>query len=209
MTTLAIWRIFAPVEPTQQRLWLHAIQVAYAARFITKATSSQSRNSESAYLAGLLHDIGRFIMFEKAPEFLRMVEINLWDTPHALLLADIEVFHFAHSRLGYLACRKWGFHHEILETVSQHHRYFGVHQSGLTKELEELLIIVQIADHLSNLILHPTFARNDAAAQAQLIRDNCLRPEWGWLPIDEQFLQKASISIGEEAQHLARCLNVA
>jgi hypothetical protein len=33
---------------------------------------------------------------------LRSVEQTLWDTPHALLLADIELCQFTHSELGFL-----------------------------------------------------------------------------------------------------------
>ncbi len=185
VTTLAVMRVFVPVETAQKRIWLHSLEVAIGTRTIANAMQGLHVLTEMAYLAGLLHDIGRFIMFEHTPDLLRRVEEIYWDTPHALLLADIEVFQFTHSKLGYLACRKWGYPQEILEAVRQHHRYFPVNQSGLATELEALLIAVQIADNLSNLLSHPDFARENAATQARLIRDNCLHSEWGWLPFDE------------------------
>jgi len=209
VTTMAVMRVFVPTETAQQRMWVHSIEVAVGARTIANAMPGLHDKTDTAYLAGLLHDIGRFIMFEQTPDLLRSVEQTLWDTPHALLLADIELFQFTHSELGFLACKKWGFPREILEVVRQHHRYFEVNQSGLAKELEELLIVVQIADLLSNLLLHADFARNDTATQTHLIQENCLHPEWGWLPFDERFLQESSITIREESLRLARDLGVA
>ncbi len=54
-----------------------------------------------AYLVGLLHDVGRFIMYEHASEDLLKVDEQNWTSPEQLAAADIEVFKFTHSELGY------------------------------------------------------------------------------------------------------------
>jgi HD-like signal output (HDOD) protein len=43
VTSMAVTRIFVPAEPTQQRLWVHAIQVAFGACTIAKESPSMSQ----------------------------------------------------------------------------------------------------------------------------------------------------------------------
>src|SRR5487761_2129065 len=62
VTALAISRVFVPTTTVHRQLWLHALQTAVAARTIASLMPKANIAPDQAYLAGLLHDIGRFVM---------------------------------------------------------------------------------------------------------------------------------------------------
>ncbi len=104
-----------------------------------------------AYLSGLLHDIGRFVMFEHAPENLLRVDESHWHSPEELIEADVEVFKFTHSELGFLACSRWGLPGDLAETVRRHHEKLD--GSFVPGSVEAYILCIEIADRLDMMIL--------------------------------------------------------
>ncbi|MEZ5565451.1 MAG: HDOD domain-containing protein [Gammaproteobacteria bacterium] len=121
VTGLAVARVFIPTEAGQKALWSHAIQTALLATEIARLTTPMLVDPESAYLAGLLHDIGRFVMLEHATDDLRAVDAREWESPQALVDADLAVFRYTHSELGGLACEHWGLPPAITCVARYHH----------------------------------------------------------------------------------------
>jgi len=54
-------------------------------------------NPEQAYLCGLLHDIGRFVLFDREIDQLNMVESTHWQTPVQLVESERELCFFFFS----------------------------------------------------------------------------------------------------------------
>ncbi|MDH3640709.1 MAG: HDOD domain-containing protein [Gammaproteobacteria bacterium] len=208
VTSLAVTRVFVPTNNSQKRLWVHSINTALGARLITRSLPTIAHLNEAAYLAGLLHDIGRFIMFEQTPELLQQVEETHWATPDELLEVELKNFRFNHSELGYLAAKKWSFPNMIAETIRNHHVRFRIGQSGLPHQTEWLLMAVVTADCLAATLLdRPDFAEMEDESVAERVA-GCLRPEWQLLPIDQEFLMGSLAEIHDGGQQLARHLGV-
>ena len=89
VSSLAVQRVFVPTRPNQVRLWTHSIETAVAAREIARALPQLGVDPGHAYLAGLLHDIGRFVMFEHASDDLLKVDEHHWHTLEELVAADL------------------------------------------------------------------------------------------------------------------------
>ena len=70
VTSLAVQRVFIPTDRSQIRLWQHSIAAGVAAESIAALTPGLGIEPNEAYLVGLLHDVGRFVMFEHAPDTL-------------------------------------------------------------------------------------------------------------------------------------------
>ncbi len=146
VASLAVQRVFVPSCPSQVALWTHSVSVAVAAEMIAEAVPLLKLDSGQAYLGGLLHDIGRFVMFEHAPEHLLKVDESHWSSPEALIAADVEVFKFTHSELGYLACSHWGLPGDLTEIVRRHHEELnGAFKPG---SIEAYIHCIGIADRL-------------------------------------------------------------
>ncbi len=168
ITSLSVMRVFVPTTEGHRNLWRHAIQVAVAARAIACRRPGDV-DPHLAYVAGLLHDIGRFVLFEHDPVDLDAVEKRHWMTPLELLAAERDVCGFDHTELGWRACQVWSVPEPIGVTVRLHHRRtFG---AEIDPEQIALIRVVQQADVLSCLLLNqPELVRLDPSAREAAIR---------------------------------------
>ena len=149
--SLAVQRVLMPTTPDQVRLWKHSIYVAVASRAIAKITPALDVEPSQAYVAGLLHDLGRFTMLEHAAPSLLAVDESHWQTPGELIAADLELYKFTHCELGYLACKHWGLPDVLADVVRNHHQDLG--DSAPQDTAAALTRCVQIADRLSISVL--------------------------------------------------------
>lgn len=173
-TSLAVQRVFMPTDPSQVRLWQHSITAAVTAEAVAARTPSLGIAPDHAYLAGLLHDIGRFVMLEHASAQLLAVDDHQWDTPEHLIDADYDVFEFTHSELGYLACKHWGLPRTISDAVRTHHGgKLDLIEAGSPDAMN---YCVQVADRLSFLMLTGPEIDDDTDALTAKVATRCLAP---------------------------------
>ena len=151
VASLAVQKVFMPTRPGEVRLWTHAVCTACAAEELAKTAKAIRVEPGQAYLAGLLHDIGRFVMMEHASAELQSVDESNWDTPEELVAADVEVYKYTHCELGFLACEHWGLPTAISQVVRDHHADLPAKiEPG---SVEALTYCVQVADCLSIFVL--------------------------------------------------------
>lgn len=141
---IAVSRVFIPRDAWEKSLWRHALQVAGAMRMLVGAADEAlGINGDEAYAVGLLHDVGRFVMFEEAPDMLREIHEGGWETPDSLIDHERSICGLTHGELGEMACRRWGLPETLGQVVLRHH------ESGVDSPLgkvEVLLTAVQLAD---------------------------------------------------------------
>ena len=157
ITSMAVLRVFVPVSPGEKELWVHSIQVAVIAKKLASSLSAFKIDPNQAYLCGLLHDIGRFVMFDKAATELIRVEAENWQTPEELIEAELSICGFDHSKLGGLVCKKWALPEIVRRVVAYHHMYSDKKHNAIESHdghLSNLLKMAQVADRLSMLLIH-------------------------------------------------------
>ena len=132
----------------QRNLWIHSIQTALAARRLAALRPDVGLGMEECFLAGLLHDIGRFVIFEHRPEDMARLDEAEVSNPHELVAAELQVCGFDHATLGYEVCRRWNLPESVCEMVRVHHMY-GAERRGVPPEVATLVRLVQEADCLS------------------------------------------------------------
>ncbi len=124
---LSIGRVVRDVRATRfnQSLFnAHSIATAIISDQIAIHGMSSNRRPafpEGAFIAGLLHDIGRLVLAELAPD--------LYDTIHALfqlggvsmLDCEREVLSITHADIGGAAANAWGVGETIRQAVIHHH----------------------------------------------------------------------------------------
>jgi putative nucleotidyltransferase with HDIG domain len=139
-------RIFLPRHDWERNLWNHSIAVGCLMRNLATVVARELPvRPEEAQTFGLLHDIGRFVLYLEAPESLRAIDETDWETPAALVEAEISICGFTHAELGYLALQKWKLPPELALAVRHHHFRAG-ELSGISPHFRPLVRLLREAD---------------------------------------------------------------
>ena len=101
-----------------QDLWEHSQAVAQKARDLAPLAGI---DPDTAFIAGLLHDIGR-LAFARLPAQLRIIEQNWLAAGFPVVYAECLAYGIDHAALGAECLRAWGLPDNIVEAVEFHHR---------------------------------------------------------------------------------------
>jgi putative nucleotidyltransferase with HDIG domain len=109
-----------PVELTNMRVfWRHSIACGVFARLL--GTYIENVSTERLFVSGLLHDIGRLVIFRSMPEYsaytLYLSERDL----KPLSEIEEEVYGFDHAEVGSLLMEKWKFPEKLIRNIKFHH----------------------------------------------------------------------------------------
>jgi HD-like signal output (HDOD) protein len=95
--------------------WNDAVSTAQLSRKIAAHEQMTAGEVDSAYLAGLLHNVGRLMLAANMPQEFSAVD---WPRPIAARLArEQDVFGVRHTDLSALLLRLWGLDDEMTEAV--------------------------------------------------------------------------------------------
>lgn len=172
----------SPLDP--DKLQAHAQAVAAAANALTAKTPL----ADDTLLAGLLHDIGYWVLArECSADLKRAIELAAAQNI-ALHEAESQVMGASHAEVGAYLLGIWGFPYPIIEAVAHHHRPRRVAQTRF-----DVLAALAIADEL--VPLHDADAAGIEPAPDERIDDDYLRA------INAPFdLNEAARRVGEIAE---------
>lgn len=98
--------------------WRHSIATAVCAKILAKRVG---QHPETAFTAGLLHDIGKLVMGVYFPEsFNRMLNVESASTAESLQ-TERDDLGLDHAELGREVANRWHFPLAIREAIGQHH----------------------------------------------------------------------------------------
>ncbi len=100
--------------------WKHSIACGVIARGLAAKTSPGAE--ESCFVAGLLHDIGRLIMYKHMPAASGAALVRARSESLPLTSVERELFGWDHARMGGLLLRKWQYPEALENMVRLHHR---------------------------------------------------------------------------------------
>ncbi len=116
----ATGELFDANDSVAQTLWDHAQTVALASQ--TMAESLALAGADEAYVAGLLHDIGKIIIYRQHPALYAEMLVQSQATGKTMQELEIEAFKFfSHTSIGGLLVRKWRLSTTIAEAARYHH----------------------------------------------------------------------------------------
>ena len=149
-----------------ENLWQHSLQTGTAARAIAFSEGLSAAKADEAFLAGVLHDVGKVVFATKAATFSS-------DAGGADIVAQMEAHH---AEVGAYLLGLWGFPNPIVEAVAFHHTPSLASDQGLG-----LSGIVHIADRLVHLRSEARSGSIDTGLQTGFLEDlelsHCL-PKW-------------------------------
>lgn len=110
--------------------WEHSLASAYFSQIIAKKLSIPY--NDNIYIGGLLHDIGKLVVYQYYPE--KFEEIILKQVKEKTIDFDAEeaVMGVNHTEVGVFFADKWKFKREITDAIGYHHsplKSLGMHVS--------------------------------------------------------------------------------
>ena len=123
-------------------LWAHALKTATWARLL--ATRAAKTDSDEAFTAGLVHDIGKALALRLKPSDYSRVVIESAGSGKEMRGVEVQVMGFDHTRLGAWLAAKWGLPHTLVSSIRWHHDPEQV--SSEDESVRELVIVIYIAD---------------------------------------------------------------
>lgn len=130
---------------SMESFWRHSIACGVTCRIL--ATLRRDPNVETAFVSGLLHDIGRLILYKDASGAMAQLIGQCQRDKTLLHRAEKEHFGFDHATLGGLLLQEWRLPRRHIETTTYHH---APHKS---REFAAEASIVHIADIIANAMM--------------------------------------------------------
>jgi len=103
-----------------EKFWCHNIACATAARTIV--TELGIKQSERVFVAGLLHDIGKLLMYLAHPDLsFELLELSKARADLDMNQLEETAFGYDHAALGAALMKEWGLPESLIEPVKYHH----------------------------------------------------------------------------------------
>jgi putative nucleotidyltransferase with HDIG domain len=138
-----VMRMFAGVSSEHvdmESFWQHSLSCAVAARIL--AIDRQLPKPEKHFTAGLLHDIGRLVLYSRLPEQTAAI-FQLYEKKRILLRdAEKTVLGYDHAELGAALVKSWNYPFNLIHAVRFHHMAMAAGAFQVDA------CIIHLADHL-------------------------------------------------------------
>ncbi len=103
----------------ERLLWEHSIGCAIACRLLTAERAPAL--AEEAFLAGLMHDIGKLVLNLRVPERFDEVVQVVYNEGRPFHVTEAELLGFDHTQVGALLVNKWRLSPLLEEAILNHH----------------------------------------------------------------------------------------
>lgn len=133
----------------QEKFWRHSLATAFCSRILARRLRSKGIvDPDTAFSAGLLHDIGKMVLCCFLPtEYEKFVHERGQDRTSASFEIEEKVLGYTHAQIGSLLAVQWKLPTRLGESITFHH------QPELPAVPEPICYLV----HLANYIAKKTF----------------------------------------------------
>jgi putative nucleotidyltransferase with HDIG domain len=179
----------------KDNFWKHSIISAMAAKTIVRHFMSiKMMDPESAFCAGILHDIGKLIFSEFVNQDYREACDRAKSRKIPLVDAETEVMGINHAEIGKILADKWALPLDLEYCLVYHH------DPASADQILDLVATVHLADQLAH------------ANGANLWEDEKTKPEWNEcraiLKINDADFARINESLTESAEKSSEFLNI-
>jgi HD-like signal output (HDOD) protein len=133
-----------PKELVDMRsFWRHSISCGIFARVL--AAKQQGLQPERFFIGGLLHDVGRLIMFKMLPYACTEAMLFARENSIPLVEAEKTVIGFCHTDVSELLLKQWQFPESLSEMINHHH-------DPMTRPNALEPAVLHVADNMANAV---------------------------------------------------------
>jgi putative nucleotidyltransferase with HDIG domain len=128
-----------------ESLWAHSLEVGSIARKICQSEDLPRAVAEEAFIAGLLHDIGKVVLAINLPAEYEQVLKRAAQEKIPLFTAEEEAFGANHADVAGFVLSLWGLPTRVVEAITHHHDLGALAPDSLSPA---------VAVHIANAIVH-------------------------------------------------------
>ncbi len=129
-----------------EELWHHSLCTARLAKAIAESKDLPRDLCQNAYMAGLLHDIGKLVLILHLPETYGAVQAKC-GLGHCQIDCEEELLGTNHASIGGYLSSLWGLPHTVTQVLSFHHHDMTTEERVRLYPVSE---VVWHADRLCN-----------------------------------------------------------
>lgn len=166
----------------RKKFWEHSIGCAIACKVLSKRI--RLGLPEEAFVAGLIHDVGKIVLDQFLHEEFEKVLDVVEDKNISFRLAEKHVLGVDHTQVGEWLCDKWRFPRQMQESVEFHH-------SPLSAKIHKKMVAIV---HLSNSISKLEGMGHSGDNQPPEI----IAKSWEMLSIPEEEIGELIVEIKDE-----------
>lgn len=165
---------------SMENFWRHSLYCALAARLLARRAGRC--DAEAVFTAGLLHDVGELVIFNRLPELAREALQLVLDSAETLGVHEAErnVIGFDHAQVGGELARQWKLPGLLQECIAFHHA------PAEAQQFAREVAVVHIANSLAVMAELDTLAHEDVS------------------PIDARAWQTIGLDEGETLEPVVR-----
>ncbi len=103
-------------------MWTHSAICAVASQAIYgRANGPRGGDDETAFVAGLLHDVGKLVVARALPQRFMQVVVACTQYNFAMSKAENNILGVTHSSIGGDLAQQWGFPENLVAAIAYHH----------------------------------------------------------------------------------------
>jgi signal transduction histidine kinase/HD-like signal output (HDOD) protein/CheY-like chemotaxis protein len=130
----------------QKEIWTHSLVCGIAAHLIAEKTYPELRHE--AFVAGIVHDIGKILIMLALPEQSRTIQAELDRHQSDLITLELNTLNCSHTQAGKWLAQKWSLPQGLTDVIFYHHQ--PAHSLPLLQTKTVLLHIVMLADLMAH-----------------------------------------------------------
>ncbi|MFC1634635.1 HDOD domain-containing protein [Planctomycetota bacterium] len=143
-------KVAQPLDPDQQLrtgLLLHSLAVACCAKGIAEEIALPEIDSEMAYWAGLLHDLGKLALLETMPKSLARIMEEAESTQQCSCAIEQKHLGIEHTTIGKHLAQRWRLPEPVILAIWLHHS----DTVTISQDMPEasIAVVVQLADSIA------------------------------------------------------------
>lgn len=119
ISVIRFFKNIPPVMVQMKQFWMHSVGTGVFARLLAHHKAGLSE--EDLFIAGLLHDIGRLIIFKALPRTAALaIQLSL-KKKVPLFQVEREILNYDHTEVAGLLLEKWNFPKSLQQLIRYHH----------------------------------------------------------------------------------------
>ncbi len=146
LVTYGTKKIFDERFGEMGELWEHLYRCAFYAQELAKNRRFPKPVVEDAFLGGLLHDIGKFLITAVRPDLIEKIFSVSADKHLDIELIEDLAFGITHAKVGAILAEKWNFPETLIKAIEYHHEPIFADEENM-----EVVYTVYLANAFCNI----------------------------------------------------------